>query len=367
MDNDLTAFQKAAERMTGWVQGPRMERAEPHSMLLWANAFDPKNPLYNDPDYARHTRWGGLICAPLYQECFTLTTWNAPLPEGMGAPSHGYAGVPFMIGEEWEFTRPIRAGETLRAYRHTPTLTKDDSDDSDSIHRFTFMSHYVDLIDEAGETIATSRCFLRMWLSHYKAEPKAPHDPVYEKERLAEIQSIYDHEEIRGALPRFVEDVRAGDTLTPAVLGPTTVWDMMVMTVGRQDQKLLPMQALRSQPNGPSVPDPVTGVSKCFMECHLANDTAHTLGLPNAIHAGAVDRSLLMRIATNWMGDDGFVTSFRWQPLADTYVGDTLFASGTVTSVDAETGMCELELALHNQNEMKTAAAQVRVRLPKRD
>ena len=361
------AIPLTAEKMTGWVQSPRMQRAEEHSMLLWAGAFDPKNPLYNDPEYAKNTRWGGLISAPLYQECFTLTTWNAPLPEGLGGPSHGYAGVPFMLGEEWEFTRPIRPGEFLRAYRHKPTLTKDDSDDSDGIHRFTFMSHDVDLIDESGEAIARSKCYLRMWLSHFKAEPKAPHDPVYTKERLAEIQRIYENEELRGAVPRFIEDVQVGNVLTPAVLGPTTVWDMVVMTVGRQDQKLLPMQELRSQPNGPSVPDPVTGVSKCFMECHLANDTAHTLGLPNAIHAGAVDRSLLVRIVSNWMGDDGFITSFHWQPLRDTYVGDTLFASGVVESADAERGECLLSLALHNQVGEKTAAAQVRVRLPKRD
>ena len=80
-----------------------------------------------------------------------------------------------------------------------------------------------------------------------------------------------------------------------------------------------------------------------------------------------MDRSLLVRIVSNWMGDDGFITSFHWQPLRDTYVGDTLFASGAVESVDAERGECLLSLALHNQDGEKTAAAQVRVRLPKQD
>lgn len=155
-----------------------------------------------------------------------------------------------------------------------------------------------------------------------------------------------------------------GERLPDAVLGPTTVWDMLVMTVGRQDQELLPMMALKDQPNAPSAPDPVTNIPKCFMECHLANDTAHQLGLPNAIHAGAVDRSLLLRIVTNWMGDDGFITRFAWQPRKDTYVGDTLFASAWVTEVEESTGLCKIEAILQNQKGIKTAAAQITVRLP---
>lgn len=100
------------------------------------------------------------------------------------------------------------------------------------------------------------------------------------------------------------------------------------------------------------------------MECHLANDTAHQLGLPNAIHAGAVDRSLLIRIVTNWMGDDGFITRFAWQPLKDTFVGDTLFASAWVKEVDTEAHLCNIEAILQNQFGVKTAAAQITVRLP---
>lgn len=366
MQYDLREFEQAAEQMCGWVQQPRMDTAREHSMLLWAGAFDPKNPLYNAPTYGLSTRWGGLIGAPLYEECFTLTTWNAPVPKGLGGPCHGYCGVPFMLGEEWEFVRPVKVGEFLRVYRHKPTLTKDETEDTDGIHRFTLKSHDVDLVDREGNVIANSKCFLRMWLGNKRAPKLPPNDPVYTPEEIQRIQNIYRNEMIRGSTPRFIEDVNPGDVLRPAVLGPTTEWDMMVISVGRQDQKLLPMLELGNQVNGPSVPDPITGVPKCFMECHIANDTAHTLGLPNAIHAGAVDRSLLMRIVTNWMGDDGFVTSFHWQPLKDTYVGDTLFASAAVTAVEEETGICSIDAVLHNQNNIQTAAAQLKVRLPRR-
>ena len=33
-------------------------------MLLYANAWDPWNPLYNDKDYAKNTKYGDVISLP---------------------------------------------------------------------------------------------------------------------------------------------------------------------------------------------------------------------------------------------------------------------------------------------------------------
>lgn len=359
-------YRTLAKQMTGPLADQRITTAEPYSMKLWARAFDPKNPLYHDEHYAASTKWGELITAPLYQECMTLTSWNAPIPPALGHPSHGLFHLPFMIGEEWEFYQPIRAGARYYVWRRSPKLTKDATDDSDGVIRYTNMTHDIDLRNEQVETVSSCKCFLRLWLSQ-KAIPRMEPDAYcYSPEERQHITEIYDAEIIRGNHPRFIEEVAVGEDLPPAVLGPTTIWDMLVMTVGRQDQELLPMMELKNQPNAPSVPDPVTGVPKCFMECHLANDTAHQQGLPNAIHAGAVDRSLLIRIVTNWMGDDGFITRFCWQPLKDTYVGDTLFASAHVSAVDALHGLCTIDAELQNQKGQKTATAQYTVKLPKK-
>ena len=357
-------YRTRAQAMTGTVSSPRISCAEPWSIKLWANAFDPKNPLYHDADYAASTAWGSLIAPPLYQECMTLTSWNAPIPPELGHLSHGAFQLPFMLGEEWEFYQPVRSGEHYQVCRNTPKLTKDDSDDSDGVIRYTNMTHDVDLFDSQGQKVSNCKCYLRMWLSHLEIPRLEPSPYRYTQNQLQHIDEVYHNEVIRGNQPRYLQDVRVGERLPDAVLGPTTVWDMLVMTVGRQDQELLPMMALRDQPNAPSAPDPITNVPKCFMECHLANDTAHQLGLPNAIHAGAVDRSLLVRIVTNWMGNDGFITRFAWQPLKDTYVGDTLFASAWVTDVDEAAGLCSINAMLQNQKGVKTAAAQITVRLP---
>jgi len=360
----LEAYAAIADTMVGEAPAQHFSVPEPWSIQLWARAFDTKNPLYQDEAYAAASCWGGLIAPPLYQECMTLTSWNCPIPPELGHPSHGVCGLPFMLGEEWEFFQPVRPGVRYHLFRRRPQLTKDVEQGDDGILRYTNMTHDIDFVDEAGEKVSTCRCFLRLWLSQKPVPRKEPCAYRYSPEELSHITALYNGEVLRGAVPRRVGEVHAGEQLPPAVLGPTTIWDMVVMTVGRQDQELLPMMALKNQPNAPSVPDPVTGVPKCFMECHLANDTAWGQGLPAAIHAGAVDRSLLVRIVTNWMGDQGFITRFCWQPLLDTYVGDTLFAEATVTAVDTAAGLCQIEAQLRNQNGQKTAAAQITVRLP---
>ena len=46
--------------------------------------------------------------------------------------------------------------------------------------------------------------------------------PEYTEKELEEIYAAQDREEIRGANPRFWEDVKVGDELTPVVRGPIT-------------------------------------------------------------------------------------------------------------------------------------------------
>lgn len=368
----LEGFQKSAEEMSGWVVPMRRDTADEHSIRLWAQAFDPKNPLWNDPVYAEKSRWGSLIAPPLYHECISLISWGYRPPEELGAPgAHERKGLPFMIGEEFEFFRPIRAGERFRVWRHSPALTKDEENDDPDILKYTFMPHNADLLDLDGNMIANSKCFLRYWLSKTPPAPAAEpyQERVYTNEELDRINALYDAEEIRGSKTRWWEDVVVGEELCPAVLGPTTEWDMLVISVGRQDQDLYTMQYLRSQPNAPSLPDPVSNIPKCFMEGHISNQSSQRRGKGRAMHAGAVDRSVMIRVATNWMGDDAFMRRFSWQPLIDTGTGDTLFGHGRVTDKFVSDGehMVELELWVTDMDDRRVDQGRAVIRLCSRE
>ena len=42
--------------------------ADPTLMRLYANAWDPWNPLFNDDEYAKNTKYGSIIAIPCWKE-----------------------------------------------------------------------------------------------------------------------------------------------------------------------------------------------------------------------------------------------------------------------------------------------------------
>lgn len=86
----------------------------------FAVATDDPNPLYVNEDYAKHSRYGGLIAPPL----FYMAPLTEPVPETElrpdGLPFEGKFPVPptplprlMDGGTEVEFLLPIRVGDVL--------------------------------------------------------------------------------------------------------------------------------------------------------------------------------------------------------------------------------------------------------------
>ena len=93
----------------------------------WAAAFEDANPVYTDPEFARSTRFGGVVSPPLM-----LQTWTMPTPkltgigERGGSPTEGSVNVLAALDEagyvatlatnsEFEVARYLRLGETVSA------------------------------------------------------------------------------------------------------------------------------------------------------------------------------------------------------------------------------------------------------------
>jgi len=140
--------------------------------------------------------------------------------------------------------------------------------------------------------------------------------------------------------------------------------------VARQDQELIPMNEQRKKRPGegsgqPGFSDPETNISYCFMECHLSNSFAKIMGNSRAQHAGAVERSLVTRIVTNWMGDDAFCRKIYWRPLKDTFIGDTFIGRGRIKGkrIVKEEHLVDLEVYCEDITGVLTTMADVSVSL----
>jgi acyl dehydratase len=96
-----------ARRQIGTAGEPRTYDVERGAIRRFAEAIGDTNPLFNEEQQARKTRFGGMIAPPTF--CRSL---GSPIPQvrlkGMGAEFRGLDG-----GSDWEYFQPIRPGDRI--------------------------------------------------------------------------------------------------------------------------------------------------------------------------------------------------------------------------------------------------------------
>jgi len=92
------------EAYLGKPSRPVKNEVEKGAIRKFAQAIGDNNPLYNDEDYARNTRFGALVAPPTFSR-----TFDYGAIEGLSLPPDG------LIHGEQSFTyyRPVVAGDVL--------------------------------------------------------------------------------------------------------------------------------------------------------------------------------------------------------------------------------------------------------------
>jgi acyl dehydratase len=348
---------RAADKMVGWVKLANRAASE-ESIKNYGLSQDPFNPLWHDDNYAADARWGGIIAAPFYQYSF-----GAPMFVMEVTPDCGFLQTLY-IGEDWEFFRPVRPGDSFRVYRRRPQIKDVTTLDGKGPYIFALQVHDLEHINQKDELVDTMKLYTQA--SIYPESPEklyAMPEYIYTKEELAYLDRIAEEEEVRGANPRYWEDVNVGDELKPVVLGPTTIVDNMGGG-GSGRGSLTRRQRIKEAP-WRFILDPVTGVYHEDFERHVSDRIAQIMGDPRAFHAGALARTLMSRLATNWMGDDGFLRKYSWRHMVRSAIGDTLIGRGKVTNKRVENGeyLVDLKVYLEDIRGNITEASRITVSL----
>lgn len=118
------------EVMQEWVgqeMGPFTCEVDKGMMMKVPWAVDDPNPLWRDEEYARQTRYGGLIASPCFVEFLRfrgMSDYGGPTTPT--TPRRALPGSPANVvgGEEVEFFRPIRPGDTITIRRQTSAVKK---------------------------------------------------------------------------------------------------------------------------------------------------------------------------------------------------------------------------------------------------
>lgn len=322
------------------------------------------NPLWRDEDYAKKTRYKGIV-APLGWFYSVFPTWVLQGLPGVHA---------FHSGNDWTFYKPVFYGDTI-----TPECIFTGFDVKTSKFAGKMVREYqrANFYNQRKELVASTD----LWLVRTERAAarktgkystiQLPHP--YTEEELEKIDEEILKEQIQGNHPRYWEDVEVGDELSPVVKGPFGLMDMIAYTVGAAPVQVMAHRAsleLYKKHPAWAVRDPNTYSWEPVYGVHFNIPIAKAVGNPYPYNAGAQSQGWLIQLFTNWMGDDGWLKRNYAEYRRFVYWSDTVWLRGKVVRkyVDEDGEYCvDVKTSAVNQRGEDTMPGYSTVALPSRD
>jgi len=320
-------------------------QASRDSIRHFADGIGDTNPLFRDREYARKTKYGRMIAPPSF---LYSVRWLSPGRGFTGA--HGWYS-----GGEWEWYRPIHEGDELTVV--CVLLNQDEKAGKMGKGRTWIDYSLVLFVDQKGELVGGEKGYSIFAersqagsAGKYKGIPK----PSYTDEELQSIYDLYEKEDIRGARPRYWEDVEIGEKVGPMVKGPLTVRDIITFMMGAGSQfykaHKIAYDWFKRHPGGLMFVKEA-GERDIPELVHIFDAYAREIGVERAYDYGCQRMTWLCNLFTNWMGDDGFLWRMRGDLRTFNLVGDTTYYEGKVVKKYIENGRCcvDIEVSAKNQ------------------
>jgi len=365
-DQDLDALRRRIGLKIENTVEPWCYEATRDNIRHYAHGIGDDNPLWCDPDYAARTKYGGIIALPsfLFATSRIVSGYVGGLP-----------GVHAMwSGADWTWYKPVRRNDEISTEAYLKDLIPHETRFAgraiQQIYHVDFFNQHGDKVAEADSwCFRTERDHAREKGTKYaEARSRAPRQ--YTEEELQEAYKLYAQEEIRGATPRYWEDVQEGEALPVMFKGPMTVtgfiayaqgWGGLYIRANKLAWQLIdahPGVGIKNRFGIPDVPERV----------HWEEDFALEVGAPGAYDYGPERTSWLTHQLTNWMGDDGFLRKSHCKVRRHNPEGDMLFIKGKVVRKFVENGqhLVEIEQEGRNQDDELSVVGTGVVELPSR-
>jgi acyl dehydratase len=344
------------------------------NIRAFARSIGCDNPLYCDEDYARNSRWGDVIAPGTISLHAPLR--GDPRPEHIArAKKSLFRGIHQMhSGTSWEWHRPIRPGDAVYSFGGEESLEVKQSEfGGRTVLR---VSRDVEF-NQNAEVI----CIRRTLLVHSERATAAKRGKYmdiqpafYTDEDLAEIDAIYAAEQVRGAEPRYWEDVEVGGSLGVMGKGPLTLSDIICMhSTGFALLPFGPMTGRLRYKHKQKMPAAYVktkqGIPDTIMRMHWDDEWARALGSPMAYDYGFQRECWLHHYLTDWCGDDAIVLRMNSEMRKFNYLGDFQKITGEVATKRLEEGrtVVDVNVRFVSQRGDTTMEAVATVGLPSRE
>ena len=293
----------------------------------YAHGIGDDNPLWCDPEYAAKTKYGKIVALP----SFLFSTDRI-----VSGYCGGLPGVHAMwAGADWTWHKPVFRNDTITTEAHLKDLIEHQTRFAGRAYQ---QIYHVDFYNQHGEMVAECDSYVFRTDRDEARERGTKYTDVKGKveqltdEQMQEWFDLYRNEEVRGATPRYWEDVSEGDELPRMMKAPMTVTGFIGYAQGWGGLYIrtnkLHFQLLDAHP-GLGIPNKF-GVRDVPERVHWDDDFAREVGTPGAYDYGPERNSWLTHHVTNWMGDDGFLNKHKCQIRRHNPDGDVIFIGGNV-------------------------------------
>lgn len=309
---------------------PWCHEATRDSIRHYAHGIGDDNPLWCDPSYAASTPFGDVIAPPSF-----LFACSRIISGYVG----GLPGIHAMwAGADWHWHERVRRNDEIITQAWLKDLVVQETRFSgrsvQQIYHVDFFNQHGTLLCEADSwCFRTERDTARESGTKY-TEVRERGDRRYTSEELVEIYRHYANETIRGATPRYGEDVAVGEALPTMVKGPMTVTGFIAYAQGWGGLYIrankLAWRQIHNHP-GLGIKNRF-GIPDCPERVHWEEEFATAVGAPGAYDYGPERCSWMTHHLTNWMGDEGFLEKSYCEIRRHNPAGDTLYIEGEVSA-----------------------------------
>ncbi|MDY6906670.1 MAG: MaoC family dehydratase N-terminal domain-containing protein [Chloroflexota bacterium] len=322
------------------------KQASRDAVIHFTNGIGDTNPLFRSEEYAKKSKYHGVIAPGSF--LYTVM-WVVP---GGGMPGvHAWYS-----GGDWEWYRPVYADDLF-----TPIGVLRDID----IKKGRMAGGgdiYIDYdegiyVNQRGEIVG-KELHHTVWAdrgsSGSAGKYRAIERPKYSSEEWLKFLEMYDNEELRGAEPRWWENVQEGDQVGPMIKGPLTVRDEIAWLMGAGSPFFrahkIEFEFERRHPRALEYVEEMDEADVPEL-VHIFDAYARAIGVERAYDYGSQRMSWLCNLFTNWMGDDAFLWKMSGDERAFNQMGDVTTFEGRVVKKYIDDGKCCVDIEAWAKNQ----------------
>ena len=138
----ITPEMKAA---VGVESEPYVNDVEKGAIIKFARAIGDTNPIYNDEDAARKSRYGGLVAPPTFFRSLRSGEMKVDVSSPYPANLDG--------GSEWEYYEPVRPGDRIAV----TTKISNMFERAGRLGNMLFIQRETKYVNQFGNTVAIQR------------------------------------------------------------------------------------------------------------------------------------------------------------------------------------------------------------------